>query len=45
MTAFVPERPKANIVLLTTWSEVFSTDSLKLECDVMGSSDSWNYTW
>ncbi|XP_032421653.1 titin isoform X2 [Xiphophorus hellerii] len=41
----IEERPKANIVLLTTWSEVFSTDSLKLECDVMGSSDSWNYTW
>ncbi|XP_043967030.1 titin-like isoform X2 [Gambusia affinis] len=41
----IKERPKANIVLLTTWSEVFSTDSLKLECDVMGSSDSWNYTW
>ncbi|PWA28735.1 hypothetical protein CCH79_00014839, partial [Gambusia affinis] len=37
----IKERPKANIVLLTTWSEVFSTDSLKLECDVMGSSDSY----
>uniref|UniRef100_A0A096LVQ1 Ig-like domain-containing protein n=1 Tax=Poecilia formosa TaxID=48698 RepID=A0A096LVQ1_POEFO len=41
----IDERPKANIVLLTSWSEVFSTDSLKLQCDVMGSSDSWNYTW
>ncbi|XP_008411978.1 titin isoform X1 [Poecilia reticulata] len=41
----IDERPKANIVLLTSWSEVFSTDSLKLQCDVMDSSDSWNYTW
>uniref|UniRef100_A0A3B3YUG6 Ig-like domain-containing protein n=1 Tax=Poecilia mexicana TaxID=48701 RepID=A0A3B3YUG6_9TELE len=41
----IDERPKANIVLLTSWSEVFSTDSLTLQCDVMGSSDSWNYTW
>ncbi|XP_054905536.1 titin [Poeciliopsis prolifica] len=41
----IEERPKANIVLLTTWSEVFSTDSLKLQCEVMGSSDLWDYTW
>uniref|UniRef100_A0A3Q2CWJ9 Basement membrane-specific heparan sulfate proteoglycan core protein-like n=1 Tax=Cyprinodon variegatus TaxID=28743 RepID=A0A3Q2CWJ9_CYPVA len=41
----VAERPKASIVLLTTWSEVFSTDSLKLQCEVVGSQDNWNYTW
>ncbi|XP_030589104.1 hemicentin-1 [Archocentrus centrarchus] len=41
----VVERPKASIVLLTGWSEVFSTDSLVLKCEVMESTDMWNYTW
>ncbi|KAM4571549.1 basement membrane-specific heparan sulfate proteoglycan core protein isoform 1-T1 [Fundulus diaphanus] len=42
----IAERPKANIILLTGWSEVFSTDSLVLNCEVMDNSDnSWNYTW
>lgn len=39
------ERPKAAIVLLTGWSEVFSTDSLILKCEVQESQDVWNYTW
>ncbi|XP_058498237.1 hemicentin-1-like [Solea solea] len=41
----VQERPQANVALLTGWSEVFSTDSLMLRCDVQGSKDLWNYTW
>ncbi|XP_073326373.1 hemicentin-1 [Pagrus major] len=41
----VKERPKADIILLTGWSEVFSTDSLVLKCGVQNSQDSWNYTW
>lgn len=39
------ERPQADIILLTGWSEVFSTDSLVLRCGVQGSQDVWNYTW
>ncbi|XP_061841414.2 cell adhesion molecule CEACAM5-like isoform X2 [Nerophis lumbriciformis] len=41
----VEERPLANIIVLTGWSEVFSTDSLVLQCEVTGSRDTWNYTW
>nr|XP_040048759.1 hemicentin-2 isoform X1 [Gasterosteus aculeatus aculeatus] len=41
----VKERPQAGITLLTGWSEVFSTDSLVLKCEVHGSQDMWNYTW
>ncbi|XP_047446715.1 titin-like [Mugil cephalus] len=41
----VEERPQASLVLLTGWSEVFSTDSLVLKCEVMESQDNWNYTW
>ncbi|XP_054642037.1 B-cell receptor CD22 isoform X2 [Dunckerocampus dactyliophorus] len=41
----VEERPSANIIVLTGWSEVFSTDSLVLQCEVKGSKDTWNYTW
>uniref|UniRef100_UPI0037E79CD5 Fc receptor-like protein 5 isoform X2 n=1 Tax=Semicossyphus pulcher TaxID=241346 RepID=UPI0037E79CD5 len=41
----VSERAQANIILLTGWSEVFSTDSLALECGVQDSQDMWNYTW
>ncbi|XP_074500369.1 hemicentin-1 isoform X2 [Sebastes fasciatus] len=41
----VVDRPQAEIILLTGWSEVFSTDSLVLRCGVQGSLDSWNYTW
>ncbi|XP_035014936.2 titin [Hippoglossus stenolepis] len=39
------ERPKANILLLTGWSEVFATDILVLRCEVQASNDKWNYTW
>ncbi|KAM7411848.1 hypothetical protein PAMA_021701 [Pampus argenteus] len=39
------ERPKAIILALTGWSEVFSTDSLVLKCQVEESQDAWNYTW
>ncbi|KAM6983048.1 cell adhesion molecule CEACAM5 [Tautogolabrus adspersus] len=39
------ERPRANIILLTGWSEVFSTDSLILKCGVQDNQDMWNYTW
>ncbi|KAL6119609.1 fcrl5 [Pungitius sinensis] len=41
----VKERPQAGIALLTGWSEVFSTDSLVLRCEVHESPDMWNYTW
>ncbi|XP_068454176.1 hemicentin-2 [Clinocottus analis] len=41
----VEERPRADIILLTGWSEVFSTDSLVLRCGVPGNQDMWNYTW
>ncbi|CAI5647595.1 unnamed protein product [Oreochromis niloticus] len=42
----VEERPKASIVLLTGWSDVFSTDSLILLCEVKESTHNWtNYTW
>ncbi|XP_059190177.1 titin [Centropristis striata] len=41
----VEERPQAHIILLTGWSEVFSTDSLVLKCGVQESQDMWNYTW
>ncbi|XP_075878642.1 hemicentin-2 isoform X3 [Nelusetta ayraudi] len=40
----VKERPMAYVSLLTGWSEVFSTDSLVLQCDVE-LRDEWNYTW
>uniref|UniRef100_A0A8C5D658 Titin-like n=1 Tax=Gouania willdenowi TaxID=441366 RepID=A0A8C5D658_GOUWI len=40
----VKERPQAAITLLTGWSEVFSTDSLVLDCTVDDSNE-WNYTW
>ncbi|KAK2851437.1 hypothetical protein Q5P01_007713 [Channa striata] len=41
----VEERPKAEITLLTGWSEVFSTDTLLLRCEVKNNLDTWNYTW
>ncbi|KAM8862513.1 basement membrane-specific heparan sulfate proteoglycan core protein [Spinachia spinachia] len=41
----VKERPQAGITLLTGWSEVFSTDSLVLKCEVHESQGVWNYTW
>ncbi|XP_077369722.1 obscurin-like protein 1 [Festucalex cinctus] len=43
----VEDRPTANIIVLTGWSEVFSTDSLVLKCEVKSSKDmwKWNYTW
>ncbi|XP_040007921.1 B-cell receptor CD22 isoform X3 [Xiphias gladius] len=41
----IQERPKAHIILLTGWSEVFATDSLVLRCEVQESNDKWNYTW
>ncbi|XP_034028369.1 carcinoembryonic antigen-related cell adhesion molecule 5 isoform X2 [Thalassophryne amazonica] len=41
----IQARPRVDISLLTGWSEVFSTDSLVLRCEVSGSQDQWNYTW
>ncbi|XP_029361564.1 titin [Echeneis naucrates] len=40
----ISERPQASIILLTGWSEVFSTNSLVLKC-MVDSADVWNYTW
>lgn len=46
LAAFLTERPKASIVLLTGWSDVFSTDSLILLCEVKESTHNWtSYTW
>ncbi|KAI3357704.1 hypothetical protein L3Q82_016109, partial [Scortum barcoo] len=45
VTLKIEERPQAGIVLITGWSEAFSTDSLLLECEVKESKDSWNFTW
>lgn len=39
------ERPAVDIILLTGWSEVFSTDSLMLKCQVKDSGDEWKYKW
>uniref|UniRef100_A0A3B5KB32 Ig-like domain-containing protein n=2 Tax=Takifugu rubripes TaxID=31033 RepID=A0A3B5KB32_TAKRU len=41
----VEERPKAKVILLTGWSQVFSTDSLQLSCRLQNSQERWNYTW
>ncbi|XP_034732680.1 uncharacterized protein LOC117947653 [Etheostoma cragini] len=41
----IEERPLADIILVTGWSEVFSTDSLVLKCRVQESQHIWNYTW
>ncbi|XP_051914558.1 titin isoform X3 [Hippocampus zosterae] len=41
----VEERPSANIMVLTGWSEVFSTDSLVLMCEVKGSEEMWTFKW
>ncbi|XP_072223487.1 basement membrane-specific heparan sulfate proteoglycan core protein isoform X2 [Leuresthes tenuis] len=40
----ISARPQAIIILQTTWSEAFSTDSLLLKCEV-ADGNSWNYTW
>ncbi|XP_070766286.1 uncharacterized protein [Enoplosus armatus] len=45
VSLYIKERPKADIILLTGWSEVFSTDSLVLRCGVQDSPDMWNFTW
>lgn len=46
---YFAERPLAEIVLLTGWSEVFHTDSLVLSCEVTAElaeeGTRWNYTW
>lgn len=42
---FLTERPEAEIILLTGWGEVLSTDSLVLQCKVEESGYKWNYTW
>ncbi|XP_068608306.1 carcinoembryonic antigen-related cell adhesion molecule 5-like [Brachionichthys hirsutus] len=41
----IEERPQADVVLMTGWSEAFSTDSLVLKCHVPEGQYSWNYTW
>lgn len=42
---FAAERPLASVILLTGWTEVFSTDILVLKCEVEDSLYQWNYTW
>ncbi|CAL1606233.1 unnamed protein product [Knipowitschia caucasica] len=42
----VKERPSASVLLLTGWSEVFSTDSLVLQCEARDSEDKdWEFQW
>ncbi|XP_020785663.2 hemicentin-1-like [Boleophthalmus pectinirostris] len=42
----VKERPSAALQLLTGWSEVFSTDSLVLQCEAVDSEDDdWKFEW
>ncbi|XP_008302306.1 titin-like [Stegastes partitus] len=41
----IKERPKASIILKTGWSEVFSTDSLVLECKVESEYKNWTFKW
>uniref|UniRef100_A0A8C6TBT6 Ig-like domain-containing protein n=2 Tax=Neogobius melanostomus TaxID=47308 RepID=A0A8C6TBT6_9GOBI len=46
VTLNVNERPSASILLLTGWSEVFSTDSLTLECEAKDTDDGdWRFKW
>ncbi|KAM6976572.1 V-set and immunoglobulin domain-containing protein 10-like 2 [Aplochiton taeniatus] len=43
----IQRRPWARLTLETGWTEVFTTESLALRCDVEGSPEGflWNYTW
>ncbi|KAJ8383818.1 hypothetical protein AAFF_G00213880, partial [Aldrovandia affinis] len=41
----VAARPQAVVTLETGWTEIFTTDSLTLRCEVQGISAEWNYTW
>ncbi|XP_053704514.1 hemicentin-1-like [Synchiropus splendidus] len=45
ITIAVHKLPRAVITLSTKWSEVFSTDSLELRCEVQEDQKDWNYTW
>ncbi|XP_072306345.1 hemicentin-1 [Eucyclogobius newberryi] len=46
VTIEVKERPSVAILLLTGWSEVFSTDSLVLKCEAKDSEDEdWEFRW
>ncbi|XP_036388759.1 uncharacterized protein LOC118780405 [Megalops cyprinoides] len=38
-------RPQAVLILETGWTEIFTTDSLILRCEIQGISAEWNYTW
>ncbi|XP_036388758.1 uncharacterized protein LOC118780404 [Megalops cyprinoides] len=41
----VAARPQAVLILETGWTEIFTTDSLILRCEIQGISAEWNYTW
>lgn len=48
VTMNVYERPSASILLLTGWSEVFSTDSLVLKCEAEATENGdlgWEFKW
>ncbi|KAG7472128.1 hypothetical protein MATL_G00105290 [Megalops atlanticus] len=36
---------QAVLILATGWTEIFTTDSLTLRCEIQGISAEWNYTW
>uniref|UniRef100_A0A3B3RA18 Ig-like domain-containing protein n=1 Tax=Paramormyrops kingsleyae TaxID=1676925 RepID=A0A3B3RA18_9TELE len=40
-----PALPQARLVLLSGWTDIFSTESLTLRCELHGDSTQWQYTW
>ncbi|KAL2079202.1 hypothetical protein ACEWY4_024946 [Coilia grayii] len=42
----VTERPKAFVTLLSNWTRIFSGETISLQCDIQGTTDSdWDYIW
>ncbi|KAG9335787.1 hypothetical protein JZ751_003700, partial [Albula glossodonta] len=41
----ITARPQAVVTMDTRWTEIFTSDSLTLRCEVQGISAEWNYTW
>ncbi|KAG9335781.1 hypothetical protein JZ751_003693, partial [Albula glossodonta] len=45
VTLDISARPQAVVSIETGWTEIFTSDSLTLRCEVPGISAEWNYTW
>ncbi|KAG9335782.1 hypothetical protein JZ751_003695 [Albula glossodonta] len=41
----ISDCPQAVVTIETGWTEILSSDSVTLRCEVQGSSSVWNYTW